>query len=449
MAVTIEPTPAIDGRAQVERIVQSKVFRASEVLRNLLAYLSEQALSGTADSLKEYTIGLDALGKPASFDPRQESVVRMHTARLRQKLAEYYRTEGIDDPVIIDLPKGGFKITFEPRQQVVQPVAAPPSVPPLAEIKTSRRSWHPREITLAAALAVTLACALYFMTRLWKVERTEPGGSASMNASGASEIWTPALRELWEPLLSSSRRLVVCVATPLFVKVPGFGVVRESSINDWQEVPDSKRLTSVESALRIGISEPSYSYTEVGTATGAFLLGQFLAPRKQAVLITRANVLSWPEIAEDNVVFLGPTTGIHQTEDLPMEAQLVLDPAGIRNLKPRAGEAAFIKDHPSQGGEEAGVSYALISRVPAMEGPGAILMLSGNQISSVMGGVKAFTNPALAQMLVSRLKAGSGSMPKFFQVVLSVKAMDDVPVEISYLFHRELAERGQRPPAKQ
>ena len=75
-------------------------------------------------------------------------------------------------------------------------------------------------------------------------------------------------------------------------------------------------------------------------------------------------------------------------------------------------------------------------------------MLSGNQISSVMGGVKAFTNTALAQMLVTRLKADSGTMPRFFQVVLSVKAMDDVPVEISYMFHRELPERGQRSPAK-
>jgi hypothetical protein len=213
-------------------------------------------------------------------------------------------------------------------------------------------------------------------------------------------------------------------------------------------VPDSKKITSLEGALQSGISEPSYSYTEVGTATGAFLLGQFLAPRKQAVLITRANVLSWPEIAEDNVVFLGPTIGIHQTDDIPMDAQLVLDPAGIRNLKPRAGETAFIKDHPSEGGEEAGVSYALISRVPAMEGPGAILMLSGNQISSVMGGVKAFTNPALAQMLVSKLKAGSRTIPKYFQVVLSVKAMDGVPVEISYMLHRELAERGQRATAR-
>jgi hypothetical protein len=159
-------------------------------------------------------------------------------------------------------------------------------------------------------------------------------------------------------------------------------------------------------------------------------------------------VLSWPEIAEDNVIFLGPATGVHQTEDIPTEAQLVLDPTGVRNLSPRPGEAAFMQDHPAEGGAESGVSYALISRVPAMNGPGAILMLSGNQISSVMGGVQAFTNPALAEMLVSRLKTGSGGIPRYFQVVLSVKAMDDVPVQINYLFHRELPDRGPHPAVK-
>jgi hypothetical protein len=442
MAVTIEATPAIDARAQIERILQSRIFRTSEVLRHLFAYLADQSIAGTADSLKEYTIGLDALGKPASFDPRQESVVRMHTARLRQKLAEYYRTEGIDDPIVVDLPKGGFKITFEPRQQVAQPI--PVSEPATPAIVTPERGWYRRELALAAGLVVALVCAGYFMTQLWRIERIENGSAGATNGT-----WTPALHELWDPLLSSSRRLVVCVATPLFVKVPGFGVMREPSINDWDDVPASTRLSTVERALEAGITEPSYSYTEVGTATGAFLLGQFLAPRKQAVLITRANVLSWPEIAEDNVIFLGPSTGIHQTEDIPTDAQLFLDPSGIRNLSPRPGEAAFIKDRPAEGGAESGESYALISRVPAMNGPGAILMLSGNQISSVMGGVQAFTNPVLAQMLVSRLKTSGGSMPKYFQVVLSVKAMDDVPVKISYMFHHEISDRGPHSPAHQ
>jgi len=430
MAVTIY-APAIESRAQVERILQSKVFRTSEVLRHLFGYLTEKSLDGTADSLKEYTIGLDALGKPASFDPRQESVVRMHTARLRQKLAEYYRTEGADDPIIVDMPKGGFRITFEPRRQM--PISAPVPVPTTVTIREPVRGWRRREMVLAGALAIAVAAAIFFMTRLRSVEQSDGLGNPAN--------WTPALRELWEPLLSSSRRLVVCVSTPLFVKLPGFGVVREPSINDWDDVPASRRLSSIEGALQAGMSEPSYSYTEAGTATGAFLLGQFLAPRKQAVVITRANVLSWPEIAEDNVIFLGPATGIHQTEDIPTEAQLVLDPTGVRNLSPRPGEAAFMRDRPAEGGAEGGESYALISRVPAMNGPGAILMLSGNQIASVMGGVQAFTNPALAQMLVSRLKTASGGIPRYFQVVLSVKAMDDVPVKINYVFHRELPDR--------
>src|SRR6266581_2209825 len=71
--------------------------------------------SREADGLKEYTVGLDVFAKPESYDPRQESVVRMHMARVRQKLAEYYRTDGIDDAIIVDLPKGAFKVTFEPR----------------------------------------------------------------------------------------------------------------------------------------------------------------------------------------------------------------------------------------------------------------------------------------------------------------------------------------------
>src|ERR1700735_3647644 len=124
------------NQTQVQRIIQSKAFRTSEVHRNLLHYLAEKSLSGMADSLKEYTVGLDVFAKPASYDPRQESVVRMHAARLRQKLAEYYRTEGVDDPVIVDLPKGGFKLTFEPRPQVVPPA---PAAPPPAPVEVSSR----------------------------------------------------------------------------------------------------------------------------------------------------------------------------------------------------------------------------------------------------------------------------------------------------------------------
>src|SRR5215472_7036373 len=138
-------------QSQVQRILQSKAFRTSEVQRNLLSYLAEKSISGNADALKEYTVGLDVFAKPASYDPRQESTVRMHVARLRQKLAEYYRSDGADDPIIVDLPKGGFKVTFEPR-----PVEPPPPTFPAPTIVEVPRPRYRRETILITACTVAI-----------------------------------------------------------------------------------------------------------------------------------------------------------------------------------------------------------------------------------------------------------------------------------------------------
>ncbi len=80
-------------REQVDRIVHSDEFRGSEVLCRLLIYLAEKAASGEADKLKEYVVAIEGLGRPASYDPQQNSAVRIQVGRLRQKLAEYYRNE--------------------------------------------------------------------------------------------------------------------------------------------------------------------------------------------------------------------------------------------------------------------------------------------------------------------------------------------------------------------
>ena len=155
-------------RLQIQRIISSKAFKTSEVHRNLLNYLAEKSLAGEAQNLKEYTVGLDVFGKPATYDPRQESVVRMHVGRLRQKLAEYYRTDGAGDPVIVDLPKGGFALMFEAR-----PAPEPADGMPLsASAVPQRRTFSTREIALAALLLVALAMTAYFARRLSTVQRT-------------------------------------------------------------------------------------------------------------------------------------------------------------------------------------------------------------------------------------------------------------------------------------
>src|SRR5580704_5067064 len=115
MVVEDKSTAAEAIQQQVERIVHSEQFRSSEVLRRLLTFLSEKAIAGEADNLKEYVVAIDGLGKSSTYDPQHNSAVRIQMGRLRQRLAEYYRTEGKTDPMIVDLPKGRFRLTFEER----------------------------------------------------------------------------------------------------------------------------------------------------------------------------------------------------------------------------------------------------------------------------------------------------------------------------------------------
>ena len=371
-------SPALEAtHAQVERIIQNKNLRLSEVQRRLLTYLVEKSLAGEADDLKEYTIGVDAFGKPPSYDPRQESVVRMHVARLRQKLADYYRTEGAADPVLLDLPKGGFKMVFETRPALA--VAAESDA--VAAIAEARSPWFRKRTLLAAGVILALG-AVFLWASFWPTVRARLEAPSS---------WPPELHQLWEPLLSPARPLVVCIATPSF-----------------------------------------------GTATGAFRLGQFLGPRKPDLLVTHGNQLSMSEIAMDNVVFLGPATGIRQVQALPVDQQIVLEPAGIRNLNPKPGEPVFLSDQPPRDLMSLGESHALISHTPGLYGKGEVLYLSGNQVSSVMAAVQAVTDPGLARTLVSKLREPAGTLPRYYQIVLRVKSMDDMPVEISYMFHRAL-----------
>ena len=395
--------PELDAnQLQIQRVISSKAFKTSEVHRNLLTYLSEKSLSGDAQNLKEYTVGLDVFGKPPSYDPRQESVVRMHVGRLRQKLAEYYRTEGLTDPIIVDLPKGAFALTFEPRPvpEVTNGMLLGGSATPV------RRGFSVREGALAGLLIVSLGAAGYLGMRLSTVEKAE-------NAAPAPGPWTSDLQELWATLLTSDRPLMVTLATG---------------------APTTAGPAGVPPA-------PSASVTGVGTANAAFLLGQFLGQRKHNVFPIRSDVLSMGEIAMGDVIFVGPTVGKPQIQAIPpVDVAFMLTPEGVRNLKPQAGEQAFLADSPMKTGlgaqdEE---SHALISSLPGLYGNGSILYFEGNQIASVMGAVQAMTDPDLASQLVARLKRQGGVMPRYYQVVLKIKAMDETPVDISYVAHREL-----------
>jgi len=108
------PTPD-QVRAQLERILGSAGFAASERLRRFLRYVVERSLAGEAGQLKEYVIGRDVFDRDEDYDPRLDSIVRVEAGRLRTKIDEYYHGPGRADDVIIRLQRGSYAPVVEGR----------------------------------------------------------------------------------------------------------------------------------------------------------------------------------------------------------------------------------------------------------------------------------------------------------------------------------------------
>ena len=98
---------------QVRRILQSATFRNATTLQQLFQFLAAKTIAGTPEVLKEYTIGVEALGRKSDFDPKTDPIVRVQSHRLRLKLKEYYDVEGSRDTILIQIPKGHYLPTFE------------------------------------------------------------------------------------------------------------------------------------------------------------------------------------------------------------------------------------------------------------------------------------------------------------------------------------------------
>ncbi len=134
MAVRTATSPvskdAAKIREQLNRILSSKAFRQVDRLQRFLSFIVNEMLAGPGDNLKEFVIGVEVFGKEASFDPRMDPIVRVQARRLRARLTRYYREEGQNDEILIELPKGGYAPLFqnvesaEPRHSVASVLAS-------------------------------------------------------------------------------------------------------------------------------------------------------------------------------------------------------------------------------------------------------------------------------------------------------------------------------------
>ncbi|MBI3681277.1 MAG: PD40 domain-containing protein [Acidobacteria bacterium] len=141
--------------AALDKIRASPGFRNAQRLSRFLQFVVELTLDGKHEEIKEYTIGTQVFDRGATFDPRLDSIVRVMANKLRAKLHEYYKEEGLHDPVIIELAPGSYTPVFR-----VASVERPeqPSIP----ARHIRMGWR---AIAGVAIALGIVASLVLATR--------------------------------------------------------------------------------------------------------------------------------------------------------------------------------------------------------------------------------------------------------------------------------------------
>lgn len=136
--------PAADAaRAALRRASQSATFRGARRQVEILTYVVEEALAGRSDRLKGYSIAIDVLRRQDAGTPEALACVRVHMSRLRDRLANYYDTDGRYDPVQITLTAGSYVPSFAPGRAsplLAQPTQADPQSTASSRAPDPRRS---------------------------------------------------------------------------------------------------------------------------------------------------------------------------------------------------------------------------------------------------------------------------------------------------------------------
>ncbi len=418
MSGVADETGKLQGaRIQLQRVLRSDAFRHSDSLRHLLAYLGEKSLNGQSEDLKEYTIGIEACGKPASYDPQKDASVRVQLGRLRQKLEEYYRTEGLADPIALDLPKGRFTILFHPRQDTSIRTS------PFAAFAWWMRA-HATVVVLSFLLVLAVAWAVWVSARLREYE-------AGLHVAAQAQT-VRDFSPVWGSFLSHNVPTVVVFGSPAFFASGHYPLLlRLYSTKDPSDPRSSPDFAAVDS--KVGpLAGPRWDYASMGDAIAVQRLTEFFGSAGVALRALPAHLAVWDSVKDGNLIFVGAWRMHPLLRRLPITHDFELGADDqIHNLKPQAGEQA-VYTTPNHRNV---MTYAMVGAFAGLKPGRDVLVVTAHSSPGAIGAVDFLTSPGSVKLMAQRLGLSSSGPRKYYQMLLRIHVDNDVPVKTEYITH--------------
>lgn len=479
------PVTPQEQRAQLGRILRSEAFRLAPGLQKFLEFVVSKTIEGSSQGIKEYTVGTEVFGRTDGYDPKIDTVVRIQAHRLREKLKDYYSSEGAGDGIFVEIPKGHYIPWFSRRLILAgrelegpQPPTSPSETPeavketlapkraPSSRLKSGRQFMKKALLwTLAgvAGMYLLLGGAL-LLPRLWSNHATEQPSRIRPEPLLPTGLKGP-LNDLWADFLEEESSPIVAYSNAIFLTNETADLLRLKS----EEVDNLGSPASRDLANRL-VANPSLlehagpvffedSYTGTGEVMAVFYLTRLFSQLHSPLQVKRSRLVTTDDLMRHDVIFLGSTIEDALLAGLPLTQDFVflrpLEPAAkwrqrISNLHPQPGESSSYAIERDPKTYAVRADYALVSFLPGMSPNRKIAILGGLTTLGTQAAADFATSPSQIAELAARLGSGPDTLhkkvPPFFQAVIRAEIMKGDILSVKYVAGHVIQAARHSPP---
>lgn len=276
-------------KRQVDEIISVRALGRSPVYQRLLQYLCEQTELGHLP--KEVDIAADVFERQ-SFDPANDSTVRVYLHNLRQKLDTYY--QGLTDcpSQRIEIPKGDYRLVLTASD---------------ASAEGASGSWQRRSKSLLfPAVMVALAVAAFL------------SGRATVSNIPIVNS-TMAQTAVWEEILDDEKPVTIIVGDYfVFAEVDEQGVsdrlIRDFSIDDADSLDAYLELNP---ELRDRYVDVRLSYLPLGVGSALESISDVLHAVNRPLRVIPQSEFRTEMVRGGHVIYIGYLSGMGRLARYP------------------------------------------------------------------------------------------------------------------------------------
>jgi hypothetical protein len=460
-----EESPSVvepdDVRLALERILSSKHFVNAHKKKKFLRLICDLYLDGRAQELNEHMLGYDVFDRDNTYNPSDDPIVRVFAHEIRKKLEAYYKTEGANDPIRMDIPAGSYQPVFTRQSHETAAEASEDVIPAHGEreVKVPRSRFSPVRLAVTAAALCLIIAVIALAISNRHLQKRVAEAEVENDSATYGAVWNTFFTGDNPPLVILSNPPVLRFTNPSDPEA-----LTKDSIPlaaETVEALKSKFVTNPEVSIKDSVGPggdieslggkvvvernqiprlilSTNGYTGMGEAIALHYLTDFFRKATRSILLKQSRTLSAEDLKEHNVILLGGVWVNEWSSKLTRNEDFVFTSKGtIENRNPRPGEEReYIPQFDRRTGNLL-VDYALITVKPNISVANEVMLLAGVYSQGTEAAAEFVTNKTYFDQLNQRLKQSTGP-PRYFQALLKVGVENGIPTTISILAFHEL-----------